>query len=166
MKFVTQDENDIAWMRNPEGYAVADTVQQIKDAGKWEEFLQLHQDDETGEIDCDNLYDCLRYESCEALLDVGLHYTEATANVKDVAAAWDAQNAPAHVRRNADGSPMASFFDQTLSFDIIDEDGAESTVDLEPDDVVELVGKPRANTGEWDDEAPDCATFDMWNDRR
>lgn len=166
MKYTTEDMNDIRWMYDPDSYwETGKTIRRIMDAGKWEEFLSLHQSDETGEVDCDALYDYLRYESGDALQDVGLHETEATATVAEVIAAWEERNAPTKVKRDEDGKPCVSIYGDTLDIDAIDEDGEEYSESLYPDDVAELIDN-NANTGEWDTDDPETATFEAWIERR
>lgn len=159
MKFTTKDMNDIKWIANPDG-AAGDTIRKIMGAGKWEEFLELQQDDETGEVDYDSLYDYLRFESNAALQSVGLHETEATATVEEVIAAWEKQNAPTKVKRE-NGEPCVSIYGDTLDMDTIDEDGEEYSESLYPDDVAKLIDN-NANTGEWDTDDPETATFEAW----
>lgn len=173
MKYTTEDKNDIRWMNDPDSYGeTGKTIRRIMDAGKWDEFCEIHADPETGEVDCDSLYDYLRHESGDALQDVGLHEMEATATVAEVIAAWEEDNAPAKVKRNADGKPCVSMMTwrghTTLDFDAIDEDGEEASESLYEDDVVGLMRDKHygnATTGEWDCEDPDCAEFEMWRGR-
>ena len=178
MKFITESENDIIWMHNPEQFEnVADTVKRIKDAGKWEEFLQMHQDDETGEVDCDALYDYLRYESGDALQDVGLHDNEATATVADVLKAWEKENAAdgLKVSRLDDGTPSGLMLfgyhgDISLDFESIDEDGEVEEVSLDADEVLDLLqGRiPCANNatrGKWTGTDTETDVFEMWRAR-
>ncbi len=163
MKFTTEDMNDIAWIRNPDDYEAGETIRRIMDEGKWDEFLEIHQDDE-GAVDCDSLYDYLRHESGEALQDVGLHDNEATATVAEVVEAWEEENAPAKVKRE-NGRPCVSITCGDLDMETIDEDGEESSESLYPDDIVELMRDKHhgnANTGEWDCEDADSAQFEMW----
>lgn len=185
MKFITEDENDIRWMHNPEQFEnIADTVKRIKDAGKWEEFLQMHQDDATGVVDCDDLYEYLRYESGDALQDVGLHDNEATATVEDVLKAWEEENAAdgLKVSRLDDGTPSGlMLFDYghgsryivggiSLDFESVDEDGAVEEVSLDADEVYDLLKyritcANNATCGQWT--GTDCKTdiFEMWRGR-
>lgn len=170
MKYTTECMNDIKWMDDPDSYGeTGKTIRKIMDAGKWDEFCALHADPETGEVDCDSLYDYLRYESGDALQDVGLHETEATATVAEVLAKWEDNNAPAKVKRNADGKPCVSIMTwagyTTLDFDTIDEDGEESSESLDENEVAELIDN-NANTGKWDMDDPETATFDAWIERR
>lgn len=185
MKFITEDENDIRWMHNPEQFEnIADTVKRIKDAGKWEEFLQMHQDDATGAVDCDDLYEYLRYESGDALQDVGLHDNEATATVEDVLKAWEEENAAdgLKVSRFDDGTPSGlMLFDYghgsrytvggiSLDFESVDEDGEVEEVSLDADEVFDLLKyritcANNATCGQWT--GTDCKTdiFEMWRGR-
>lgn len=173
MKYTTECMNDIKWMDDPDSYGeTGKTIRKIMDAGKWDEFCELHADSETGEVDCDSLYDYLRFESEDALLDVGLHETEATATVAEVIAEWEKENAPTKVKRNADGKPCVSMMtwrrQTTLDFDTIDEDGEETSESLDEDDIVELMRDKHhgnATKGEWDCEDPECAEFEMWRGR-
>ena len=163
MKFTTEDMNDIAWIRNPDDYEAGETIRRIMDEGKWDEFLEIHQDDE-GAVDCDSLYDYLRHESGEALQDVGLHDNEATATVAEVVEAWEKENAPAKVKRE-NGRPCVAITCGDLDMETIDEDGEEFSESLYPDDIVELMRDKQhgnANTGEWDCEDADFAQFEMW----
>lgn len=52
MKFITEDQNDIRWIYNPDcaNEVVRDTIRKIQGAGKWEEFLEIHADIEDGTI--------------------------------------------------------------------------------------------------------------------
>lgn len=170
MKFATEDMNDIAWIRNPDGYGAGETIRRIMDAGKWEEFLAIHQDEETGVVDCDGLYDYLRYESGEALQDVGLHDNEATATVSEVVEAWEKENAPAKVKRE-DGNLCVTITCGDLDLEVCDDDyvDGEYTESLSADDIVELMRDKHhgnANTGEWDCEDVEAAEFEMWRSRR
>ena len=163
MKFTTEDMNDIAWIRNPDDYEAGETIRRIMDEGKWDEFLEIHQDDE-GAVDCDSLYDYLRHESGEALQDVGLHDNEATATVAEVVEAWEKENAPAKVKRE-NGRPCVAITCGDLDMETMDEDGEEFSESLYPDDIVELMRdehRGNANTGEWDCEDADFAQFEMW----
>lgn len=163
MKFTTEDMNDIAWIRNPDDYEAGETIRRIMDEGKWNEFLEIHQDDE-GAVDCDSLYDYLCHESGEALQDVGLHDNEATATVAEVVEAWEKENAPAKVKRE-NGRPCVAITCGDLDMETIDEDGEEFSESLYPDDIVELMRDKhhgKANTGEWDCEDADFAQFEMW----
>lgn len=163
MKFTTEDMNDIAWIRNPDDYEAGETIRRIMDEGKWDEFLEIHQDDE-GAVDCDSLYDYLRHESGEALQDVGLHDNEATATVAEVVEAWEEENAPAKVKREND-RPCVAITCGDLDMETIGEDGEEYSESLYPDDIVELMRDKHhgnANTGEWDCEDADSAQFEMW----
>lgn len=163
MKFTTEDMNDIAWIRNPDDYEAGETIRRIMDEGKWDEFLEIHQDDE-GAVDCDSLYDYLCHESGEALQDVGLHDNEATATVAEVVEAWEKENAPAKVKRE-NGRPCVAITCGDLDMETIDEDGEEFSESLYPDDIVELMRDKhhgKANTGEWDCEDADFAQFEMW----
>ena len=172
MKYYTKDENEFDWVKNPDGYEAGETIRRIQDAGKWDEFIALHAN-EDGEVDMDSLYDYLRFESDEALQDVGLHETQGTATVAEVAAAWDEANAPARIRRDENGKPLASMYtfrgETTLDFDTIDEDGEEDGVSLDPCEVAELMRDKHngnANTGEWDSEDPETAEIEFYCERR
>lgn len=167
MKFTTEDMNDIKWISNPDDYAAGDTIRKIMDAGKWEEFLKLHQDEETGEVDCDALYDYLRHESDEALADVGLHDAEATATVAEVVAKWEEENPHKPVQRNERGEAEVSIYGNDLYLTTL-EDGEEDEVCLDADEVLELTRDKHhgnANAGEWDCEDTDSAEFEMWHER-
>ena len=178
MKFQTNDQEDIRWLHNPEEFEVGDVVKKIKDAGKWDQLLELEQDEE-GVVDCDSLYDYLRHEAPAALLSVGLHCTEATATVSEVIVAW----AKAH----ADEGLKVSYCDYgetpsglqlynygkllggiSLEFEIVDADGKIDEVSLDSDEVFELV-KDKANgnatTGAWDCTDVGAAEFEMWRER-
>ena len=178
MKFITEDENDIRWMHNPEQFEyIADTVKRIKDAGKWEDFLQMHQDDETGAVDCDALYEYLRHESGDALQDVGLHDNEATATVEDVLKAWEEENAAdgLKVSRLDDGTPSGLMLfeyhgDISLDFESVDENGNIEEVSLDAGEVFDLLqGRiPCANNatrGEWTGTDVKEDVFEMWRVR-
>jgi len=180
MKFYTEDQNDIEWMHHPERFElIADTVKRIIDAGRWEEFLQLHQDDE-GAVDCDALYEYLRHESGDALQDVGLHDNEATATVAEVLAAWEEENAPdgLKVSRLEDGTPSGlSLYDYgtrcggiSLDFESVDAEGEVESVSLDADEVFDLLRfritcANNATQGAWTgtDDADDV--FEMWRGR-
>ena len=174
MKFQTSDENDIKWMADPSGYEVADVMQKMKDAGKWEEFLRLEQDND-GVVDCDALYDRLRHESREALESVGLHETDATATVMDVVNAWakDNEDIGYKVSYCADGKTPSGLclYDYggsigiSLEFEAVDEDGAVEEVSLDADEVLDLVKSKSDSTvdaGAWTGIAVDTAVFEMW----
>ena len=165
MKFTTEDQNDIRWMNNPDcaHENVRDTIRKIQGAGKWEEFLEIFAD-EDGTVDCDNLYDYLLHESSEALEDVGLHETEATATVEEVITAWEKDNAPTKVKRE-NGKPCATITCNQLDLETVDEDGDEWTETLYTDDVANLIDK-NCNDGEWDYEDIETATFEAWIARR
>ena len=169
MKFTTEDMNDIAWIKNPDNYEAGEVVRRLMNAGKWDEFLEVYAN-EDGEINCDELYDYLRFEAGEALQDVGLHETEATATVAEVAQAWEMENAPMRVKySDKDGKPCASIYGDDLSLDIVDEDGEEDEITLDPDEVFELMRDKHhgnANRGAWDCEDPEAAVFEMWRGRR
>lgn len=162
MKFTTSDQNDIRWMNNPDcaHENVRDTMRKIQGAGKWEEFLNIYMNEEDGTVDCDNLYEYLRYESSEALEDVGLHEIEATATVEEVITAWEKANAPTKVKRE-NGKPCATITCNELDLETVDEDGDEWTETLYTDDVANLIDK-NCNDGEWDDEDIDTAKFEAW----
>lgn len=175
MKFTTEDENDIKWMANPSDYEAGKTIQSIKDAGKWDEFLQLHAD-EDGEIDCDDLYDYLRFESGDALLDVGLHETESTHTVEEVLTAWENENAPLKVSRDENGKPTglqiygaqgySKVYGSAIDFESVDEDGEVNDESLDNDEVFDLVGDNNSSEGEWTDGDPETAVFECWRGRR
>ena len=175
MKFQTEDENDIKWLANPDGYEVADVVRKIKDAGKWEAFLAMQQDDETGVVDCDALYDYLRHDSGNALRDAGLHYNEGTATVMDVVEAWAKENKDDGLKVSycADGKTPSGLqlFDYgghtgiCLEFEYVDTHGEVDEVSLGADEVLELVGdkaNDNANTGVWTGTDVATAVFEMW----
>lgn len=166
MKFTTEDQNDIRWIYNPDcaNEVVRDTIRKIQGAGKWEEFLEIHADIEDGTINCDELYDYLRYESDEALADVGLHETEATATVEEVITAWEKENAPMKVKRE-NGKPCATITSNQLDIETIDEDGEEYTECLYSDDIAPLINK-NCNEGEWDSDDIEIAEFEAWIERR
>lgn len=171
MKFTTEDMNDIVWMRNPDDYGeTGKTIRRIMDAGKWDEFLEINKNDD-GEVDCDSLYDYLRYESGRALQDVGLHDNEATATVEEVVAAWEGENAPAKVKRDENGKPCATIYlassYASIDLEVINEDGEEDTETVYNEDVVELMRDKHhgnANTGEWDCDDIASAEFEMWRE--
>lgn len=171
MKFVTESEADIRWLADPSGYEVADVVYQIKDAGKWDEFLEGQQDID-GYIDADGLYDFLRHESDDALASVGLHNITDTATVEDVLKAWEAETAREYpglkVHRDADGKPIGLELytdreETTLYFETIWDDNDIDTESLDEDDVCELVKTRYTKGGKWDCDNPDVAEFEMWN---
>jgi len=176
MKFQTEDENDIAWMRNPSEYEAGPTIQRIKDAGQWDHFLNLHAN-EDGVIDCDGLYDYLRHESGDSLLDVGLHDNEGTATVREVIEAWLEANKDDGYTASycADGTTFSgvSLFtyrngDTQLEFEATDAHGAVEEISLDEDEVLELVGDKannNATTGKWDSHDEATATFEMWRGR-
>ena len=169
MKYTTEDMNDIRWMNDPDSYGeTGKTIRRIMDAGKWNEFCEIHADPETGEVDCDSLYEYLRHESGDALQDVGLHETEATATVAEVVAAWEERNTPAKVKRDENGKPQVAIYDgkwASLDMDIVDEDGEDDEVSLDNEEVAELIDN-NANTGEWDCTDPEAAVFEAWIERR
>lgn len=178
MKFQTTDERDIKWMADPSGYDVKDVVEKIKDAGKWEAFLAMQQDDETGVVDCDALYDYLRHESANALLDVGLHWTEGTATALEVVKAWEKEheNEGLRVSYGADGTTPSGLqlYDYGaalgvyLEFEAVDTDGEVDEVSLDADDVLELVkhkANGNADTGAWTGIDVGTAVFELWNGR-
>lgn len=177
MKFQTTDERDIKWLDNPEGYEVADVIQKIKDAGKWEAFLAMQQDDETGVVDCDALYDYLRHESANALLEVGLHWTEGTATALEVVQAWAEKykddglrvsycedgKTPSGLQLYDYGAALGVY----LEFESVDADGEVDEVSLDADDVLELVkhkANGNADTGAWTGIDFGTAVFDMWRE--
>lgn len=178
MIFQTSDENDIKWLADPSGYAVEDVIQKIKDAGKWETFLSLQQDDETGAVDCDALYDYLRHESEEALREVGLHYNQATATVLEVVQAWAEANkgdglkvsycedgkTPSGLQLYDYGASLGVY----LEFESVDSDGEVEEISLDADDVLELMkhkANGNADTGAWTGIDVGTAVFEMWNER-
>ena len=176
MKYQTEDENDIKWMADPSGYEVADVMQKMKDAGNWEEFLRLEQDND-GVVDCDALYDRLRHESREALKSVGLHETDATATVMDVVNAWAKANEAEGMKVSycADGKTPSGLclYDYggrvgiSLEFDATDEDGATESVSLDVDDVLDLVKSKSPSTvdsGAWSSADENTAVFEMWKE--
>ena len=177
MKFQTEDQNDIKWMDNPDGYlGVAEEIRMIKGAGRWEDFLAQNAD-ENGVVDCDALYDYLRHDGPRALLSVGLHYNEGTATVMDVVKAWKEEHKDEGVRVSymADGKTPSGLqlfnygksFGTDLMFESVNEDGEVEEVSLDSDEVLELVGDKangNANTGAWTGIDPDTAVFEMWRD--
>lgn len=178
MKYQTTDENDIKWIANPEGYAVENEIRMMKDAGKWEQFLQLEADND-GVVDCDALYERLRHEGPEALLSVGLHYNEGTATVAEVVDAWAKEHKDEGLKVSycADGKTPSGLqlFDYggrigtSLEFESVDEDGEVEEVSLDPDEVLELVGDKangNATDGAWTGTDTDTAVFEMWIDNR
>lgn len=174
MKFQTEDEQDIHWLRDVDGYEVADTVRKIKGAGKWEQFLQLEADND-GVVDCDALYDRLRHESREALASVGLHETDATVMALAVVAAWAKANPDMRVSYCADGKTPSglqlydygSGIGTCLEFEAEDEDGETEEVSLDEDEVLELV-KGEAGcavtSGKWNGTDVSSAVFEMWEE--
>lgn len=170
MKFTTEDQDDIWWIRNYRDTAAGDTIQKIMDAGKWDEFLELHQD-ENGEVDCDGLYDYLRHESGDALLDVGLHWTESTHTIEEVLAAWERENEPYKVSRLENGKPSGlSIFtyrrgETYLDFEYLDEDGEVQSESLDEYDVFELVGDNNSNEGAWTGHDEETDVFECWRGR-
>ena len=175
MKYLTECENDIHWLRDVDGYEVADTVHKIKDAGKWEQFLQLEADSD-GVVDCDALYDRLRLESREALASVGLHETDATSTPLAVIAAWAKDNPDMRVSYLADGKTPSGLqlYDYDLSsigtcleFEAVNGDGEVEEVSLDEDDVLELVkggAGCAVNSGKWNGTDVDSAVFEMWEE--
>ena len=176
MKFQTEDQNDIKWMVDPEGYPVAEVVRKIKDAGKWEQFLEQQQD-EDGVVDCDEVYEYLYHESNSALQSVGLHWNEATATVAEVVNAWADAHKDEGLRVSycADGKTPSGLqlFDYgkaigiELVFELVNEDGEVEEVNLDSDEVLELVGDKangNATAGAWTGIDPDTAEFEMWID--
>lgn len=174
MKFQTSDENDIHWLRDVDGYEVADTVHKIKGAGKWEQFLGLEADDD-GVVDCDALYDRLRHESREALASVGLHETDATAMALAVVAAWAKANPDMRVSYCADGKTPSGLqlydyghpIGTCLEFEAEDEDGETEEVSLDEDEVLELVKDGAGcavNSGKWNGTDVNSAVFEMWEE--
>lgn len=175
MKFQTESEQDIHWLRDVDGYEVADTVRKIKDAGKWDEFLRLEADDD-GVVDCDALYDRLRHESREALASVGLHETDATSTPLAVIAAWAKDNPDMRVSYQADGKTPSglqlydygvSGIGTCLEFEAVNEDGEVEEVSLDEDDVLELVRDGAGcavNSGKWNGTDADSAVFEMWEE--
>lgn len=175
MKFQTGDEQDIHWLRDVDGYEVADTVRKIKGAGKWEQFLQLEADND-GVVDCDALYDRLRLESREALASVGLHETDATSTPLAVVAAWEKANPDMHVSYLADGNTPSGLqlYDYDLSsigtcleFEAVNGDGEVEEVSLDEDDVLELVkggAGCAVNNGKWNGTDVNSAVFEMWEE--
>ena len=144
----------------------------------------MHQDDETGAVDCDDLYEYLHHESGDALQDVGLHDNEATATVEDVLKAWEEKNAAdgLKVSRLDDGTPSGlMLFDYghgsrytvggiSLDFESVDEDGEVEEVSLDADEVFDLLKyritcANNATCGQWT--GTDCKTdiFEMWRGR-
>lgn len=177
MKFQTEDQNDIKWMNNPQYYpGVAEVIRMIKNAGKWDQFLELEADEE-GVVDCDALYDRLRYEGPEALLSVGLHFNEGTATAIEVVKAWEDEHKDEGLRVSycADGKTPSGLqlfnygkmLGTELMFESVNEDGEVEEVSLDSDEVLELVGDKangNANTGAWTGIDPDTAVFEMWRD--
>lgn len=177
MKFQTNDQEDIRWLHNPDEFEVGDVVKQIKDAGKWDQLLELEQDEE-GVVDCDSLYDYLRHEAPAALLSVGLHHTEATASVAEVIAEWAKAHASEGLKVSycADGKTPSGLQlynygkllgGISLEFEVVDSDGRIDEMSLDSDEVFELVkdkAHGNANTGAWDCTDQKSATFEMWSD--
>jgi len=175
MKYQTESEQDIVWLRDVDGWEVADTVHKIKDAGKWDEFLQREADND-GVVDCDALYDRLRHESREALASVGLHETDATSTPMAVVAAWAKANPDMRVSYLADGKTPSGLqlYDYDLSsigtcleFEAMDADGEVEEVSLDEDDVLELVkgsASCSVNNGKWNGTDVDSAVFEMWEE--
>lgn len=166
MKFITEDQNDIRWMNNPDcaHENVRNTMRKIQGAGKWEEFLNIHMNENDGTIDCDSLYDLLLHESSEALEDVGLHEIQTTATVEEVITAWEKANAPTKVKRE-NGKPCANITCNQLDFKTTDEDGEEYTECLDSYDIAKLIDK-NCNEGEWDTDDIEIAEFEAWIKRR
>ena len=167
MKFTTEDENDIWWIRNYTDTEAGDTIQEIMDAGKWDEFLELHQD-ENGEVDCDGLYDYLRHESEDALMDVGLHRTESAHTIDEVLAAWERENEPYRISRLNDGKPSGlSLFayrrgETSLDFEYLDEDGEAQSESLDESEVFDLVGDNNSTEGAWTGSDTETDVFECW----
>jgi hypothetical protein len=174
MKYLTESEQDIVWLRDVDGYEVADTVHKIRDAGKWEQFLQLEADID-GVVDCDALYDRLRYESREALASVGLHETDATSTPMAVVTAWAKANPDMRVSYCADGKTPSGLqlydygrgMGTCLEFEAIDADGDVEEVSLDEDEVLELVRGEAGcsvDSGKWDGTDVNGAVFEMWEE--
>lgn len=173
MKFQTECQNDIKWLNDPSGYAVEDVVRKIQDAGKWEKFLQMQQDN-NGVVDCDELYDYLQHESSSALRDVGLHFTENTATVAEVVKAWkEAHKGDGwRVSYDADGKTPTGLMlfnyghsiGTCLEFETVDPDGKVNEESLDEDEVLELLGDKARNAtvGAWTGTDPGSAVFEMW----
>ena len=170
MKFTTSDENDIWWIHNYRDTAAGDTIQKIMDAGKWDEFLGLHQD-ENGEVDCDGLYDYLRHAGECALLDVGLHETESTHPIEEVLAAWERENEPYKVSRCEDGKPSGLMLfhcrlgETYLDFEYLDEDGEVQSESLDEYEVFDLVGDNNSTEGAWTGHDTETDVFECWRGR-
>lgn len=175
MKYQTTDETDIKWMADPSGYEVEEVVKKIKDAGKWDQLLQIEAD-EDGVVDCDALYDRLVHESYEALASVGLHWTEGTATALEVVKAWEKEHEGEGLKVSycADGETPSglSLYDYggsigiSLEFESVDADGVVEPVSLDPDEVLELVSAKanNATNGEWTGTDDKTAVFDMWKE--
>lgn len=172
MKFQTENENDIHWLRDVDGYEVADTVRKMQDMGKWDEFLRLEADND-GVVDCDALYDRLRHESRDALASVGLHETDATSTPMAVVAAWAKDNPDMRVSYMADGKTPSGLqlyyygeqIGTCLEFEATNEDGEVEEVSLDEDEVLELVkGNARCvvDSGKWNGTDVNSAVFEMW----
>lgn len=175
MKFQTNDEHDIRWLANPGEYDVGDVVQKIKNAGRWEQFLEIQEED--GVVDCDALYDYLRYDAAAALLSVGLHYNEATATALDVVRAWAEayEGDGLKVSYCADGKTPSGLqlFDYggrtgvCLEFECVDTHGETDEVSLDAGEVLELVGDKahgNATTGDWTGNNVETDVFEMWRE--
>lgn len=173
MRFKVNDPNEIRWMRDPEEYEVGEVVNKLKAANKWDELLEIEQDEE-GVVDCDALYDYLRHDGATALLSVGLHSNEAVATVQEVVAAWAKEHAEEGLKVSycADGKTPSGLqlFDYgpsgiDLVFESVNADGETEEVDLDSDEVLGLVGdmaNGNATEGAWTCTDTEHATFEMW----
>lgn len=167
-QYQVDDPYQISWVRNYEdNEGIREEMRMILDAGKWEEFLSLHAD-ENGVVDMDEVYDCLRYEGPGSLLSVGLHYTESTHTVKEVLEAWEKENAPLKVSRLENGKPSGLMLFNygrsgiALDFESVDENGEVESESLDADEVFDLVGDNNSTEGEWTGTDCESDVFECW----
>ena len=167
MKYQIDDPNEISWVRNYDYERIREEMRMILDAGKWDEFLSLHAD-ENGVVNMDKVYDCLRYEGPESLLSVGLHYTESTHTVEEVLKAWEKENAPLKVSRLENGKPSGLMLFNygrsgiALDFESVDKEGQVESESLDADEVFDLVGDNNSTEGEWTGTDCESDVFECW----
>ena len=168
MKYQVNNSDEISWVRNYEDYeGIREEMRLIIDAGKWDEFLSLHAD-ENGVVDMDEVYVHIRYEGPESLLSVGLHYTESTHTVEEVLKEWEKKNAPLKVSRLQDGKASGLMLFKyeisgiALDFESVDEGGGIKSESLDADEVFDLVGDNNSTEGEWTGTDCESDVFECW----
>lgn len=168
MKYVTEDKNDIGWVRNYTEYdRIKEEMDLLMHKDKFDELCE-HFCDEDGNCDMDALYDALAMESAETLEMVGLHLTLNTASVDEILAAWEKSTGRRIITNGGDVCGLEIYFyddgAQTLSFETLDEDGEVETIELWDDEILKLLGYGNKiyYHGRFDTYDTDTAVFEMW----